>query len=188
MGPSPRAAAYAFPGLPAFGRLGHPLVRGVHLCTSPCWLRSRPRGKRVCVERDCPASIPQVLSWRGRLWFPQGTTTRLRLANEMSHWGWRGFQSILFGLSARVQRALVGMLALQSFHVLAAWLSFVCPPGSLVRIGGGRCSVSFPSHHRRRLACGSFLSTSLRLASGSLSPGESSLAAGPRRPLGSHWC
>ena len=99
-----------------------------------------------------------------------------------------GLQSIPFGLAARVRRALVGMLALQSFHVLAAWLSFVCPLGSLVRIGGGRCSVSFPSHLRRRLACGCFLSTSLRLASGTLSPKGSSLAAGPRRPLGSHWC
>ena len=72
MGPSPRVVTNAFP---VVGRLGHPLVLGVHLC-APCWPRSRPRGKRACVERDGPASIPQVLSWRGCLWFPQGILTR----------------------------------------------------------------------------------------------------------------
>jgi len=181
MGPSPRVEANAFP---VIGRLGHPPVLGAHLC-APCWPCSRPRGKRACVERDCPASIPQVLSWRVYLWFPQGTTRRLWLAVPL---GWRGFQSIPFGLAARVLRALVDKLALQSFHVLAAWPVLVFPLGSLIRIGGGRCSVSFPSHLRRRLACGSFLSTSLRLAFGILTPRGSSLAADPQHPLGSHWC
>ena len=177
MGPSPRVVTNAFP---VVGRLGHPLVLGVHLC-APCWPRSRPRGKRACVERDYPASIPQVLSWRGCLWFPQGTTRRLWLAVPL---GRRGFQSIPFGLAARVQRTLVDKLALQSFHVLAAWPVLACPLGSLIRLGGGRCSVSFPSHLRRRLACGSFLSTSLRLAFGILTPRGSSLAADPQHPLG----
>ena len=64
-------------------------------------------------------------------------------------------------------------------------LGLLCPsPGSLVRIGGGRCSASFPSHLRQCLVCRNFLSTSLHLALGTLTPSGSSLAANPRHPLG----